>query len=379
MQKVLFVITKSNWGGAQRYVYDLATNLPKNEFETKVALGGEGPLKEKLQENNISVIQIPHLQRDINFIKEVLSFFSLVKIFNKEKPDVIHLNSSKAGGIGAVAALISKLWTKNYGLKTIFTVHGWAFNETRTFRAKSIIYLSQWITSVLANNTIILSRHDYRQALGMPLINQEKFSLIPLGIPENQMEFLPKQNAKKHLLLQTTKENMVVGTIAEFTKNKGLNYLLDALNILKSPKLHLVVIGDGEEKEKIDNRIENENLKETVTTCGFVPHAAKYIKAFDIFVLPSLKEGLPYTVLESMTAGVPVVASSVGGIPDLIDHEKSGFLTIPQNPESLAKNIKKLVENETLRKQFSRASKTRAIEKFSFASMLERTIKLYEL
>src|SRR3989344_5761514 len=155
---------------------------------------------------------------------------------------------------------------------------------------------------------------------------------------------------------------MVVGTIAEFTKNKGLNYLLDALNILKSPKLHLVVIGDGEEKEKIDNRIENENLKETVTTCGFVPHAAKYIKAFDIFVLPSLKEGLPYTVLESMTAGVPVVASSVGGIPDLIDHEKSGFLTIPQSPESLAENLKKLIESENLRKQLSRASKARALE-----------------
>ena len=378
MQKVLFVITKSNWGGAQRYVFDLAVNLPKDEFEVKVALGGEGLLKEKLQENNIQIIPIPHLQRDVNFLKELISFFSLIKIFNKEKPNIIHLNSSKVGGIGAVAALAHKLWTKNYELKTIFTVHGWAFNEARNFKTKSAIYLSQWFTSFLCDNTIILSRHDYRQALGMPLIKQNKFSLIPLGIPENQMEYLPKQSARKHLLPSLVEKGMVVGTIAEFTKNKGLDFLLDALNILKQQNLHLAVIGDGEEKEKIENRVENENLKESVTTCGFVSHAAKYIKAFDIFVLPSLKEGLPYTILESMNAGVPVVASSVGGIPDLIDHEKSGFLTIPQNPESLANNLKKLVENENLRKQFARVSKTRALEKFSFRSMLERTIKLYK-
>ena len=114
MKKVLFVITKSNWGGAQRYVYDLAINLPKESFEVKVALRGEGLLKQKLEENNIQTIQIPHLQRDINATRELLSFFSLIKIFNKEKPDIIHLNSSKAGGIGAAAAIVHKLWTKNH-------------------------------------------------------------------------------------------------------------------------------------------------------------------------------------------------------------------------------------------------------------------------
>ena len=84
MQKVLFVITKSNWGGAQRYVYDLATNLPKENFEIKVALGGNGLLKEKLEEAEIQTIQIPYLKRDINYKKELLSFFSLIKIFKKE-------------------------------------------------------------------------------------------------------------------------------------------------------------------------------------------------------------------------------------------------------------------------------------------------------
>lgn len=387
MKKVLFVITKSNWGGAQRYVYDLATNLTKTDFEVKVALGGPpaggGLLKEKLDEAKIETIPIPHLQRNINIAKELLSFFSLIKIFGKEKPDIIHLNSSKIGGLGAAAALVSKTLirlfdkqNKNYNPKTIFTVHGWAFNEARTFRAKSVIYISQWLTSLLCDNSIIISRHDYRQALGMPLIKKNKFALIPLGIPENNFDYTTKQIAKKALTLEKSSK-ITIGTIAEFTKNKGLDYLLDAINILKLPNLHLAIVGDGEDKERIEKRLEDENLKENITTCGFVPHAAKYLKAFDIFVLPSLKEGLPYTILEAMNAGVPVVASSVGGIPDLIEHEKSGYLTTPKSSASLAESLGKLVSDEKLRRQFSRESKKRALEKFSFGSMLEKTIALY--
>ncbi len=381
MQKILFVITKSNWGGAQRYVYDLAINLPKENFETKVALGGEGLLKQKLEMENISTISIPHLRRDVNFKKEFLSFFSLIKIFVKERPDIIHLNSSKVGGIGAIAALVSKLWlklwTKDYRLKTIFTVHGWAFNESRNFRAKSTIYLSQWITSFLCNKTIVISRHDYRQALSMPFISKDKFVLISLGIPEKELKYSTKSNAKKELLLPEEEKDIRVGTIAEFTKNKGLDFLLDTIKSLTFKNLKLVIVGDGEEKERIEHRIEEEGLKNNITTCGFVPHAAKHIKAFDIFVLPSLNEGLPYTILEAMNAGVPVVASSVGGIPDLIEHEKSGFLTIPANSKSMANALEKLIMDKKMRAKFGKLAKERAIKYFSFSNMLSRTIDLY--
>lgn len=379
MQKVLFVVTKANWGGAQRYVFDLATNLPKDVFEAKVALGGEGFLKQRLEENKIETIPIPYLQRDVSFLKELMSFFSLIKIFKNERPKIIHLNSSKAGAIGAVAVLVYKiLYARRLSLtpKTIFTVHGWAFNEKRTFKAKSIIYLSQWFTSLLCDKTIIISRHDYRQALSMPLTPKHKFVFVPLGIPENNLDYISKQSARKNLGLEK-KSEIIIGTIAEFTKNKGLDYLLDAVNILKPQNLQLAIIGDGEEKERMMRKIEDENLKENVTTCGFVPHAAKHIKAFDIFVLPSLKEGLPYTILEAMNAGVPVVASSVGGIPDLIEHEKSGFLTIPANSNSIAEALGKLTSDIKTRNKFSKLSKLRAQEKFSFSSMLSRTIDLY--
>jgi len=108
-KKILFVITKSNWGGAQRYVYDIATNMPRDRFELVVAAGGDGVLIDKLKSAGIQTIAIRALDRDISIIKEILSFFSLLAIYRRERPSVIHANSSKAGGIAATAAWIYKI------------------------------------------------------------------------------------------------------------------------------------------------------------------------------------------------------------------------------------------------------------------------------
>src|SRR3989344_4800606 len=105
-KKILFVITKSNWGGAQRYVYDIATNMPRDRFELVVAAGGDGVLIDKLKSAGIQTIAIRALDRDISIIKEILSFFSLLAIYRRERPSVIHANSSKAGGVAATAAWI---------------------------------------------------------------------------------------------------------------------------------------------------------------------------------------------------------------------------------------------------------------------------------
>ena len=106
-QKILYLITKSNWGGAQRYVYDLATNLPKEKFDISVVAGGSGPLIQKLNEAKIRTIVFAQLSRDIRTFDDIKTFFMLISLFRKERPDIIHLNSSKIGGLGSVAGRIS--------------------------------------------------------------------------------------------------------------------------------------------------------------------------------------------------------------------------------------------------------------------------------
>ena len=363
-------------------MHDLATALPSSDFDVLVAAGGSGPLFEKLESSGIKTVKIKFLERDINLAKEVLSLVSLFKILKSERPDIVHLNSSKIGAVGAVTVWLHKLKNKS-NAKTIFTVHGWAFNEDRGFLPKIMIFLSQWLTSFLCDKVIVISKHDYRQALKMPLISQEKFSLIPLGINIPENSFLQKDRSRKLISKmiggEIMKDDIVVGAISELTKNKGLDYLIGAVKNLKisRPDIKCVIIGDGEERESLRNRINSLDLENTVYLTGFLKNACSYLKSFDVFAMPSLKEGLPYVLLEAMSAGLPVAATSVGGVPDMIEHGKGGYLVGPKNQAAFAEALEK-----TLSVKNSRAVKNTHSEKlrtkFSVGKMLSSTANLYE-
>lgn len=378
MKKILYIITKSNWGGAQRYVFDLATNLPKNQFETIVACGGNGLLIEKLEKSGIRVIKIPYLERNINIMKEVLSLFSLWKIFKKEKPDIIHLNSSKVGGLGALAAQTYNLQlTTNNKAKIIFTAHGWPFNEDRNFLNRFIIWFLSWLTAVFSTKIIVLTKTDLASATKFLFLPDDKFRLIPNGVNKTTVTFLPREQARKELGLELEPSTALIGGITEFTKNKGVQYLIEAAKDLPE-SVRIAFIGDGEEKNEMETLAKKLGLKNRVHFLGFKDNAAQYLKAFDIFVFPSLKEGLPYAILEAGLAELPIATSNIGGIPDIITNEENGLLVEPKNPPELARAIKKLLENKEGREQFGQKISEKIKTEFSFARMLEKTIKLYQ-
>jgi len=156
-KKVLFVITKSNWGGAQRYVYDLATGLPKTDFDITVALGGDGLLASKLRAAGVRVISIPSLQRDFSLAKELHSVQEIYDLLKVEQPDILHLNSSKAGILGTVIGRFNKV------PKIIFTAHGWAFNEDRPFWQRVLLKTIHWLTVLSSHHTIAVSKEVVRQ------------------------------------------------------------------------------------------------------------------------------------------------------------------------------------------------------------------------
>ena len=383
--KILYIITKSNWGGAQRYVYDLARGLPQDNFEIAVAAGGSrcGLLMKKLNEARIHTISIPFLQRDVNIIKEFLSFFALIKIFNSERPDVIHLNSTKIGGLGAVAAWLSSFVTRRRSL-IIFTAHGWGFNEDRPLFLRIIIFLAQWITVLLCHKIIALSGAVHNQAMYFPFVRKKIY------FTEQGLEppiFLSKEKAKTELLRAFNKTNPVskefpglwIGCVAELTKNKGLTYLVDAIHLIQPPTAHfqLLIISDGEDRGKLQLQISRIGLRDKIFLLGFVPEAARYLKAFDIFLLNSRKEGLPYVILEAGLAGRPVVATKVGGIPEIITDGQTGILIPKENAEATAEAVAGLMANSLEREILGRNLETVVRTKFSLAQMVAETVKVY--
>ena len=372
--KVLFVITKSNFGGAQKYVFDLATGLPKDQFDVAVALGGSGTLIQKLHAENIRVLPILSMARDVNPWSDITAFFELWRMFREEKPDVVHLNSAKAGGVGTLAARLV------YVPKIIFTAHGWAFNEERPTWQKLIIKFFSWITVVLSHNTIAVSNAVKANTKNWPLIT-DKISVIKNGIKEP--DFFTRNEAMLHLFAKgdahVPENAFVVGTIAELHKSKGLKYAVEAFAKLvpENPNLYYFILGGGEEKERLEALVGLHNLQGRVFLLGFVDNASRYLRAFDIFLLPSITEGLALVLLEAGLARLPVVASRVGGIPEVIKNEKTGLLVTARDSSGIAQAIQKLVAGHSLAKRFAETLRERVLAEFSLSRVLKDTISLY--
>ena len=352
-KKILFVITKSNWGGAQKYVFDLATEMKKVEHDVIVALGGEGILKQKLESAGIKTISLFDLQRDISFFKEISSFISLYKTFRKEKPNVVHLNSSKASGLGALAARLAGV------KKIIFTAHGWPFKEDRPYIVRRMIYLTTWFTVFLSHQTIVVSRQDESLGKHMRFVN-DRIYYIPNAI---KVGGLLKREKAEEILFYPDVDSYIINsvrlvTIAELTKNKGMEYGIDMMEELEKRlpgKYTYTIFGEGEKLPNLQNKSKKilnpqsqpivffrsveSNMPRDLST-----EASRYLGAFDIFVLPSIKEGAPYVLLEAAAAGLPIVAtdaveSVVFDLPNIhIVPSKSGSL-LAEKVEEISSDI----------------------------------------
>jgi len=378
--KVLYIITKSNWGGAQRHVFDVATEAKKEGFDVAVALGGTGILKQKLENAGIRTISINSLGRDVNMTKDAGSFFGIWKIIRNEKPDVVHLHSPKAGGLGAFASRLSNV------KKIIYTAHGWAWNENRPARQKTMIAFFSWLTMLFSTNIITLSKKETDQALKFPFVSK-KIVKIPLGI--SPVHYLSHKDAlafvENHLSTVYGKtislaDRHVTGTISELHVNKGLSYLIEGIKIVKTkfPDIATVIISPGELEKELKSLVDRNGLNDNVYFAGFLDQASLYLKAFSVFTLTSLKEGLPYTIFESAYADVPVIATAVGGIPELIEDMKSGILIQSKKPAEIASSIEFIFENKATAREYAHTLHDRMKTEFSIANMFERTFALYK-
>lgn len=323
-KKILFVITKSNWGGAQKYVYDLATNLSKERFEVTVALGGTGEagasvglLDERLTQEGVRTIFLSAFARDVGFKRDFLAFFQLLRLLREEKPDVLHLNSSKAGALGTLAGRIAGIQT------IIFTAHGFAHNEMRPLHERILIRIVSWFTIVCAHKVIVLSEYEYKRAPVM--FSRKKLVVIHNGI-DTHMQFGSGEKIRSAF----PSGAKITGTVGELTKNKNQEALIEQARA--RPEMFVAIVGEGEERPRLDAKIREYGLENRVKLFGFMA-ASEALRGFDVFALPSLKEGSPYVLLEARAAGLPIVANRVGGVGEIVDAKDMREFSLEQMVE----------------------------------------------
>lgn len=347
-KSILYIITKSVWGGAQKYVHDLAVSLPKSEFDVFVAGGGRGPMAEKITSSGIPYFEIKSFRRDVSVFRDIFAFFEILSILFKTRPDIIHVSSAKAGGVAGIAFRLASLFRriplydhpKETATRAVFTAHGWTFNEVRPGWQIFLIKLFSKITCLFYDKIICVSEYDRQVAIKNKIAPEKKLITIHNGIKPEDYNFLER-----------TEKEFTIGTIGEAVKNKGYEYLREAAKSFPDVKLNI-----------ISNQ----------------PDAARYLKNFDIFVLPSLKEGLPYALLEAGLAELPVIATNVGGISEIVEKEKTGLLINPADPKEITEAVEKLIKDEKLRKTLAQNLRQKVLKEFSFEKMLQQTLAAYE-
>lgn len=370
-KRILYVITKANWGGAQRYVFDMALEAKECGNDVLVVSGASGELTRRLTVEDIGTHTIEAMKRDVRLAAEWKSFAALLRIIDEFKPDVLHCNSSKAGAFATLAGRLKGV------PMIVFTAHAWAFNERRPLWQRIVIGAIHYLTVLLSHRTICVSDAIYAHASRMPFV-QNHLCVVTNGIEPG--ELVARSEARLYLapqLLQEFPDALWIGTVAELHPTKGLDMLIEAFSRL-SPSAVLVIIGEGHERRALETSIEASGVAERIALVGFVENAARYLSALDIFALPSRSEAFGYSLLEAGIASLPCVASNVGGIPEVIRDKESGILVPPNDASALADALHLLLTNEPLRQALGNALHERVIRVFSRERMVRETLALYE-
>jgi len=256
--KTLILITKSNFGGAQRFVLEQAIKLKKEGSDVLVVFGGNGNLKNHLEECEISYLSLANLEKRLDFKGDFMILLNLLKIYRSENPSEIYLNSSKMGFLGSLAGVIYKIFYFKK-IKIYFTVHGWVFNEDLKKTTKFLYKLISYWTILNCNKVFVLSKFEFNQMKNWPWA-KNKLETIKLQTNVLESDFIPKENARDYFAknLGLNKNKKWIVTIAEINSNKNLSLGIKALKEIKeknNSNFIWIIIGEGENYEKIANMI----------------------------------------------------------------------------------------------------------------------------
>jgi len=361
--KILLLTTHINIGGVGFYTVNLAKYLRKMGHEPVVASSG-GDLEELLQKAGVKHIKMDLKTKAEFGFKVAKAIHPLTRLVKKEGFCVIHAQTRVAQVAGGIVSRITRV-------PIISTGHGF-FKHERLFRklfpfwGDKIIAISESVREHLIN--------DFH-------IDKERVTVVYNGIELDR--FLKKsgeidQNMRKKMSLN--QNMMIVGAIGRLSSVKGYIYLVKAFKKFarENENARLLIIGEGGEKPKLEKEVKESGLTNKVIFESKKMATEDYLSVMDIFCQPSIKEGLGLALIEAMASGRACIASNVGGIPEIIDHEVDGILVPPENPPALAEAITRLATNTELRRSFSIRAPRKTADKFSIEDSVKKIAEVYE-
>lgn len=355
-------------GGMKRHVHSLVRGLMKAGYRVSVASAG-GAFAAELQAAGLAVTEIP-LRGTPHPIDDFICIKRISQLLKKQKIDILHAHGYRAGWVGRVAAKLARTPV------VIYTVHSSVLhNPWPRWWARLFLRFDGYFGCL--TDRIIAVSNDLRQEL-------VAYGRVPAHLVKtiyNGVEYRDNLNTlARHRIraaLGVSEGALLVGTVARLAPQKGVSVFLRATALIKEEHddARFVVVGDGPLRRTLEE--EAKSLALPVTFTGFRNDVPEILKALDVFVLPSLTEGLPYVVLEAMACGLPVVATRAGGVPEVIQDGKTGILVAPGSEKELARGLAMLLRDGSLRRQLGTAARSHVLENFSEEKMLRETLSLY--
>lgn len=371
--KVLHIITLSEWGGAQQVCYDIVSNLDNNKFSVEVACAPGGELVDRLREKGITIHPIVSLKRNIFPSKDLKALFMLYRLIKKGRYSIVHCHSSKAGLVGRLAAWLAR--TPNI----CFTVHGWGFynQEEYGWLQRLMIFLER-IAAKCSTKIICVSESVKRDAVASGIAEEEKFLVVRNGIDWNVNG--DRDEIRKNLGFNDG--TIVFGMVGRLAYPKNPLMFLQAATEIRHrrPEVRFVLVGRGPLFKDCADFIAENGLSDSILLLGerSPEETRQFISSFDVLVLTSKFEGLPLTIIEGMFAGLPIIASNVGGIPELVTDGTNGFLIDSDKLTQLTGKMELLTRNSDLRYSMGICNQEIARENFCLDKMIKSYNEIYD-
>ncbi len=376
--KALHIITRLDAGGSSTNTLETVVRLDRDKYDVTLIIGKtfdpHAEVERFVKEHNIKCIVIDILRRNIHPLKDVRSFFRLLKIIWKGQFDIVHTHSSKAGILGRWAAWLARVPI------IIHTPHGHIFYGYYGKDLTQVFVLMERITAKITDKIITLTARGKEEHVQFNIANVDKFLPIYSGIDINYFSNPKVSSGEKRKELGIPLDSVVFGAVARLDPVKGNDFLIEAMaQVVKQfSNARLIIAGDGSQRGLLEGRIKELGIEENVLLLGFRKDIPEILQMIDVFVLASLNEGMGRVILEAMACEKPIVATRVGGIPELVEHGKQGFLVEPAEPSSLSQAMLELAVDGEKRKFFGTNGKRKVSEMFSIEKMIKDIEALYE-
>lgn len=378
--RIMNISTRMILGGSQEHAVLSCEGLADAGHDVALVYGPiygpEGTHLDRAEAHGgIECIQTPNLVREIAPLRDHRCWRNLRALIRKWKPDVVHTHSSKAGIIGRAAA-----WKEGVPA-VVHTIHGLPYHAFQPRYKNAIFIAAERYAARRCHHIVCVADSMRTQSLANGIGRPDQFSTIYTGIEVNRYLTPAVSRDDIRSQLGVDDEDFLVGTIARLSPDKGHDDLLDGFGVQmkQDPRLKMLWLGDGWWQERLAARIDTMGLADQVIRPGLVPseEVARYVPAMDLLAHPSYHEGLPRTIVQALLGGVPVVATSVDGTPEVVRERETGLLVDPAEPALLSDAIMWMRSHPDERREMGRQGQERCRGPFDARTMVEQLDALY--